>query len=58
MSSSMTEREQVQSQYSTAANLCTRISFHDRYSVNKQGFGNWIFERYRLQEGDMGCLWL
>lgn len=30
----------VQKQYKTATNLNTKISIHDKYSVNKQGFGN------------------
>ena len=32
----------VKQQYSTANNLNTRISIHDKYSTNKMGFGNWI----------------
>ena len=46
-------------QYKNADSLNQRISIHDRYSVNKQGYGNWIFERYRLKPGDrileLGC---
>ena len=49
----------MDSQYQTADRLNRRISIHDRYSVNKQGFGNWIFERYRFKPGDsvleLGC---
>ena len=49
----------MDNQYKTAVRLNRRISIHDRYSVNKQGFGNWIFERYRFQPGDrileLGC---
>ena len=49
----------MDNQYTNADHLNRRISIHDRYSVNKQGFGNWIFERYRFRPGDcileLGC---
>ena len=49
----------VQNQYSTSKNLNTRISIHDKYSTNKQGFGNWIFSHYEIEEGarvlELGC---
>ena len=56
----------VKEQYSTADKLNTRISIHKKYSTNKQGFGNWIFANYRIEEGmkvlEMGCgtgeMWL
>ncbi len=56
---SLNDRTQVREQYRTSVNLNTRISIHQKYSVNKQGFGNWIFEQYRLRENDrileLGC---
>ena len=46
-------------QYATARNLNTRISIHDKYSVNKTGFGNWIASHYPIAPGDrileLGC---
>lgn len=58
-SSTLNDRTQVKKQYKTAANLNTRISIHAKYSVNRQGFGNWIFAQYRLRENDrileLGC---
>lgn len=49
----------VQKQYETAANLNTRISIHDKYSVNKQGFRNWIAQNYQIADGmrvlELGC---
>ena len=49
----------VRKQYSTADRLTTRISIHSKYSVNKQGFGNWITSHYRIREGmsvlELGC---
>lgn len=56
----------VKKQYGTTDNLNIRISLHKKYSVNKQGFGNWIFSNYRIEEGmsvlELGCgtgeMWL
>ena len=53
-------------QYKTAKNLNIRISIHQKYSVNRQGFGNWIFLNYQIGEGmkvlELGCgtgeMWL
>ena len=49
----------VREQYQNAANLNTRISIHSKYSVNKQGFGNWITSNYEIKKGDrileLGC---
>ena len=46
-------------QYKTPDRLNRRISIHDQYSLNKQGFGNWIFERYQVKPGsrilELGC---
>ncbi len=58
--------ENAKKQYSTADNLNIRISLHDKYSVNKQGFGNWIFSNYEISKGmsvlELGCgngnMWL
>lgn len=55
----LNDRAQVKEQYKTSANLNTRISIHQKYSVNKQGFGSWIFSQYRFRENDrileLGC---
>ncbi len=49
----------VRNQYRTADKLNTRISIHNKYSVNRQGFGNWITSHYRIREGmsvlELGC---
>ena len=49
----------MKDQYSTSDNLDIRISLHSKYSVNKQGFGNWIFSNYQISEGmsvlELGC---
>ena len=53
------DKDIVQKQYENATNLNTRISIHDKYSVNKQGFGNWIASNYQITDGmrilELGC---
>ncbi|MBE6051062.1 MAG: class I SAM-dependent methyltransferase [Clostridium sp.] len=55
----MKENSKVKNQYKNDNNLQTRISIHEKYSVNKQGFGNWIIEQYDMREGysilELGC---
>lgn len=57
--SRMQDRSVVERQYASTANLDTRRSIHERYSTNKQGFGNWIFSNYRIEPGakvlELGC---
>ena len=49
----------VKKQYATSTNLNKRISIHDKYSTNRQGFGNWIVSQYRIEPGmrvlELGC---
>lgn len=51
--------QDVKEQYKNQNNLLSRISIHEKYSVNKQGFGNWLFEQYQLQDSthllELGC---
>ena len=62
----MMNDENIKQQYSTVDNLNTRISIHQKYSVNRQGFGNWIFSNDQIFEGmsvlELGCgtgeMWL
>ncbi len=64
--SPLTDPGRLEKQYGTADRLSTRISIHDKYSVNKQGFGNWIAGHYPDREGlavlELGCgtgsMWL
>lgn len=55
----MNDKTLVQAQYECASNLNARISIHDKYSVNKQGFGNWIVTNYEIEDGmrvlELGC---
>lgn len=49
----------VAKQYEKTDNLDIRIAIHSKYSTNKQGFGNWIYEQYELGNGcrilELGC---
>ena len=57
--SDINDKTVVEKQYTTSTNLNTRISIHDKYSTNKQGFGNWIFSHYEIDDGarvlELGC---
>ncbi|WP_029231175.1 class I SAM-dependent methyltransferase [Butyrivibrio sp. VCB2006] len=49
----------VKAQYANSNSLSTRINFHELYSTNKQGYGNWIMSNYEIPEGakvlELGC---
>ena len=53
------DKASVEAQYQNSTNLSTRISIHDKYSTNRQGFGNWITSRYEISDGmtvlELGC---
>lgn len=53
------QQETVQEQYQNADKLKTRIQLHQKYSTNRQGFGNWITSQYRFPEEaevlELGC---
>ena len=53
------DKASVKAQYQNSNNLSTRISIHDKYSTNKQGFGNWIYSHYEIEDGmtvlELGC---
>ena len=55
----LTERQNVNAQYATGANLNRRIGIHEKYSRNKQGFPSWIVSQYKLEPGmtalELGC---
>ena len=57
--SAINDKDIVKKQYENVTNLNTRISIHDKYSVNKQGFGNWIVSNYQITNGmrvlELGC---
>lgn len=49
----------IQKQYRTAEHLKTRMSIHDKYSLNPQPFGEWIMSHYEIRPGfrilELGC---
>lgn len=49
----------IEKQYKTSQNLCTRISIHEKYSTNPQPFGDWIMSHYKIEPGyrilELGC---
>ena len=51
--------QNVKVQYKTAENLNIRSSIHLKYSTNKQTFGDWISEHYKIDSGarilELGC---
>lgn len=51
--------DNISAQYKTAENLNTRISIHDKYSTNRQPFGDWIVSHYDICPGanilELGC---
>ncbi len=55
----MQDTDTLKQQYKNSQNLRTRISLHDKYSTNKQGFGNWFFEQLHSFNGckilELGC---
>ncbi len=46
-------------QYKDSTNVDIRISLHNKYSVNKQGWFNWMFENYTIPPNprmlELGC---
>lgn len=56
---SIADKQVVTNQYATSTRLETRISIHEKYSRNKQPFGEWIVSHYHLQPGEqvleLGC---
>jgi ubiquinone/menaquinone biosynthesis C-methylase UbiE len=49
----------VKAQYATSKGLDIRIAFHEKYSTNHQGYGNWIVSNYEIPQGakvlELGC---
>ena len=56
----------VKAQYAVPKGLDTRRSFHEKYSVNRQGYGAWLVSNYDIRAGmtvlEIGCgtgsIWL
>ena len=56
---SMNDPKKVQEMYINSDTLSTRINLHEKYSVNKYGWSNWVFDQYKFSENDnileLGC---
>ena len=56
---SSNDAQAVKAQYASSHGLNIRIAFHDMYSTNKYGYGNWILSNYDFPEGakvlELGC---
>ena len=56
---SISDKKVVRDQYINSNHLETRISIHEKYSRNKQPFGEWIVSHYALRPGEkvleVGC---
>ena len=54
----MNDPEKVKKMYVNKDTLSTRVNIH-KYSTNKYGWNNWIFDQYELDENinilDIGC---
>jgi SAM-dependent methyltransferase len=55
----VTEREKIEEQYATNANLRARIALHDRYSRTPVSYPRWIFDGYAFGDDadvlEVGC---
>lgn len=51
--------DSIAEQYKNAINLNTRISLHDQYSVNPQGWFSWLYQNMELKKAmrilELGC---
>ena len=56
---SIADKAVVKNQYVTSEKLAARISIHEKYSRNKQPFGEWVVSHYGLLPGEcvleLGC---
>lgn len=56
---SIANQQVIKDQYVNSQRLETRISIHEKYSRNKQPFGEWIVSHYHLSSGEqvleIGC---
>lgn len=50
MNNNISNKEKLQSQYQDDKKLNIRKALHSKYSINKQGFGNWLYEQYNVKE--------
>lgn len=57
--SEMNNKFEVIKQYEDDKKFKKRQNFHDKYSTNKYGFRNWMFDKYKIFDGckvlELGC---
>lgn len=57
--SEMNKKAEVIKQYEDDSNFKKRQNFHNKYSTNKYGFRNWMFDKYKIFDGckvlELGC---
>lgn len=55
----MNDEKSIRQQYASADGLNVRMLLHHKYSTNKQPYGDWLSEHYRIQPGmkvlELGC---
>ena len=55
----MNNPKDVNSMYIKNDSLSTRVNLHEKYSVNKYGWKNWVFDQYTMRENisilEFGC---
>ena len=56
---SSNDSDAVKAQYALPKGLDIRKTFHEKYSVNRQGYGEWIVSHYDIRDGmtvlEIGC---
>ena len=63
---SLSDSDAVKAQYAVPKGLDIRLTFHDKYSTNKQGYSEWVVSNYDIRDGmtvlEIGCgtgnMWL
>jgi len=55
----MSDQSIVDDLYIKKDTLSTRVNLHQKYSINKQGWNNWVFDQYNINENnkilEFGC---
>ena len=55
----MNDKLEVIKQYEDDSKFRKRQNFHEKYSTNKYGFKNWMFDKYKIFDGckilELGC---
>ena len=56
---SLNDSAAVKAQYAVSKGLDTRLTFHEKYSTNRQGYGAWLVSNWDIYDGmtvlEIGC---